>query len=100
MAQSLPQTPPNSSDSSSPPRKINPRLLVVGVGAIALLGYGGWQWIQSQAQSGKLAVSGRIEADETDIQAKNGGQILAVNVREGDEVKAGQVLAQDRKSVV
>jgi HlyD family secretion protein len=41
-----------------------------------------------------LPISGRVEADETDIGAKTGGRIAAILVQEGDVVKAGQVVVR------
>lgn len=73
-------------------RKLNPRI-VVGVVAVAVAGYFGWRQFAPPAPSTVLTVSGRIEADETDIGAKTGGRITAVLVQEGDQVKAGQVIA-------
>jgi HlyD family secretion protein len=44
--------------------------------------------------SATLEISGRIEADETHLAAQIGGRVSAVEVREGDAVKAGQVLVR------
>jgi len=40
-----------------------------------------------------ITLSGRIEADEAAVASKLGGRILEVRVREGDTVKAGDVIA-------
>jgi HlyD family secretion protein len=40
-----------------------------------------------------IALSGRIEADEAAVASKLGGRILDLRVREGDTVKAGDVIA-------
>jgi HlyD family secretion protein len=40
-----------------------------------------------------VAVSGRVEGDDAAVAAKTSGRIREVTVREGDEVKAGQVVA-------
>jgi len=42
---------------------------------------------------GVIAVSGRIEGDDSAIAAKTSGRIREISVREGDEVKAGAVVA-------
>src|SRR3712207_7185805 len=51
---------------------------------------------------GVIQVSGRIEGDDAVIASKTSGRIREITVREGDEVKAGQVIAtlddEDRKS--
>jgi HlyD family secretion protein len=40
-----------------------------------------------------VAMSGRIEGDDSAVAAKTAGKILEVTVREGDSVSAGQVIA-------
>src|SRR5271165_3205801 len=42
---------------------------------------------------GIVKTNGRIEATQVDVSAKYGGRLSAVNVDEGDEVTAGQVVA-------
>jgi HlyD family secretion protein len=41
-----------------------------------------------------IALSGRIEGDDSAVAPKTSGKILEVTVREGDTVKAGQVIAR------
>ena len=43
--------------------------------------------------AGVVAVSGRIEGDDSAIAPRTGGRILEVRVREGDNVKAGDIIA-------
>ena len=43
---------------------------------------------------GVLALSGRIEGDDSAVAPKTSGKILEVTVREGDTVNAGQVIAR------
>jgi HlyD family secretion protein len=74
-------------------RPFNPRLLPL-VGVIIALGYMGWRHFAAPKTDTVLQISGRIEADETDIGAKTGGQIAAILVQEGDAVKVGQVVIQ------
>jgi HlyD family secretion protein len=40
-----------------------------------------------------IAVSGRIEGDDSAIASKPGGRVLEIRVREGDSVKAGDMIA-------
>src|SRR5262245_1427453 len=40
-----------------------------------------------------ISVSGRIEGDDAAVAAKLAGRIREITVREGDQVKAGQVVA-------
>jgi HlyD family secretion protein len=42
---------------------------------------------------GIVKTNGRLEATQVDVSAKYGGRLSAVNVDEGDEVTAGQVVA-------
>jgi HlyD family secretion protein len=73
-------------------RKFNPRILL-GVAAIVTLSYFGWRQLAPAPAPTVLRVSGRIEADETDIGAKTGGRVRQILVREGDTVKRGQLIA-------
>jgi HlyD family secretion protein len=41
-----------------------------------------------------IKVSGRIEGDDATVSTKIAGRIREINVREGDQVKVGQVIAQ------
>lgn len=45
-----------------------------------------------QQESATLVVSGRVETDRSHIGSKVGGRVEKVNVDEGDEVKAGDVV--------
>ena len=78
---------------ATPKHKFNPRLLLP-LGAILAAGYFGWQYFAPKPAATFIQVSGRIEADETDIGAKTGGRVTAILVREGDRVQVGQVVAQ------
>jgi HlyD family secretion protein len=73
-------------------KKFNPRILL-GVIVLAVLGYFSWRHFTPAPIPTVLRVSGRIEADETDIGAKTGGRVTQILVNEGDEVKTGQVVA-------
>jgi HlyD family secretion protein len=60
--------------------------------AVTLLGLCGC-WRTSADSAGQLFVSGRIDGDTVDISSKRPGRIMQINVREGDSVQAGQLLA-------
>lgn len=95
MTQTLPQPTDHSQDLSTQRhrRKFNPRLFIpVGV-AIAGISYATWQFLPRPAAT-TLPLSGRIEADETDIGAKTAGRVQSISVREGDEVQQDQVVAR------
>ena len=46
-----------------------------------------------EGQPGAIAVSGRIEGDDSAVAAKTSGRIREITVREGDRIEAGQVIA-------
>ncbi|MBI3360087.1 MAG: biotin/lipoyl-binding protein, partial [Chloroflexi bacterium] len=66
------------------------------VSAVVLIAAGAiWYFIgRAAADSGPLAASGTIEVTEINISSELGGRVSQVNVREGDVVKAGDVLVQ------
>jgi HlyD family secretion protein len=80
------------SEHAKPQRQLPIRLLIF----IALIGLGilAWRQFGPQPVSDVLKLSGRIEADETDVGVKTGGRIVSISVREGDVVKTGQVIAE------
>jgi HlyD family secretion protein len=85
-SQSYPAKPGHSSK-----RRI---LLPLGFGlAIAGTALGIW-YVLSRPTDKTLHLSGRLEGYETDIGAKIGGRVSEITVREGDQVKQGQVIAQ------
>jgi len=64
--------------------------------AITLLsGTAAWWFFFRQPSDAKeiIAVSGRLESDDAIVAAKTSGRIREITVREGDHVKAGQVVA-------
>jgi HlyD family secretion protein len=62
---------------------------------LALAGFAAWRLVlaRSAVSPGVLAVSGRIEGDDSAVAAKTSGRIREMTVREGDQVEAGQVIA-------
>ncbi|VVE18029.1 HlyD family secretion protein [Pandoraea soli] len=75
----------------------NAKTLVPALIVLAVIGLGWYGWTTFRnAGPGKGFASGngRIEATEVDIATKLGGRVDAIYVREGDFVKAGQVLAK------
>ena len=88
----LPTEPAAPASQRSRGRKLLPLLVVLGVLAAALV-----IWQSFFAGSGTpdsiVAVSGRIEGDDSAVAPRTGGRILEVRVREGDSVKAGDVIA-------
>lgn len=79
--------------SSSPSKR---RAIVIV--ALLLLGSAGYflfgnVFSGTQLPPNVIAVSGRIEGDESVVAPKTSGRILELKVREGDQVKAGDVIA-------
>jgi HlyD family secretion protein len=76
-----------------PPRGKVPRILAI-VGAIVLLLFI-WKvfFANPSLPASIVAVSGRIEGDDSAVAPKVTGKILEITVREGDSVKLGDVIA-------
>lgn len=74
-------------------KKIVRTLVVLSV--LALAGFLLWRYAFSgpAVPPNVIQVSGRIEGDDAVVASKTSGRIREINVREGDEVKAGQVIA-------
>ncbi|MGE0022410.1 MAG: HlyD family secretion protein [Hyphomicrobium sp.] len=73
------------------------RVVLLAVGAAALVAAAAMIWIlraPSDPPEGFAKTNGRIEAERVDIATKFVGRIKTVRVKEGDLVKAGDVLAQ------
>ena len=81
---------------ASPPPRARRILLLGALGAVVLaLAAGAWYWWADRAApSGLLQINGRIEGDQIAVAPKAAGRISELLVREGDEVKAGQLLAR------
>ncbi|MDR6192273.1 HlyD family secretion protein [Agrobacterium pusense] len=78
-------------------RRMSKKGLLIGLAVVVLAVAGYFAWSKLTAEglpSGFVASNGRIEAVEIDISTKTAGRLQDIMVREGDFVKAGQVLAQ------
>ncbi|HEY4086058.1 MAG TPA: HlyD family efflux transporter periplasmic adaptor subunit [Bryobacteraceae bacterium] len=84
---SEPATPPNK-------RKGPPKALIILV-ILAAVGYGVWKkFLQPKpVPEGVVQLSGRIEGDDSAIAPKVAGRIAEIRFREGDAVKAGDIIA-------
>jgi HlyD family secretion protein len=71
------------------------RVAIVLVLLVALAAFAVWRFVlrPPAVPPGVIAVSGRIEGDDSAIAAKTSGRIREITVREGDQVQAGQVIA-------
>ena len=88
----LPSDPAASAPQPSRGRKLLPLLLVLGALVAAIVV---WRvfFAAPNTPDSIVAVSGRIEGDDSAVAPKTAGRILQVNVREGDTVKVGDVIA-------
>ena len=68
--------------------------LLIPLGVLAIAAAVGLYYWNSGTDESAIALSGRIESDESDLGAKVGGRIESVAVKEGDAVKQGQVIAR------
>ena len=75
---------------------IKKNLLLAAVAvAVALVAWGVWTKMRPTGLGeGFVSGNGRIEATEIDVATKYAGRVVDIFAREGDFVKAGQVLAQ------
>src|SRR5438128_10850011 len=77
-------------------KKLSKRLAVVSVLAVALTAAFLVWWFfirQPPIPHNIIALSGRIEGDDSTVAAKTSGRIREIRVREGDVVKVGAVIA-------
>jgi len=84
-------------DAANPPitgRSLRPRI-ILGAVLLVVIGLIVWRvFFATPALPGSIiAVSGRIEGDDSAVASKTAGRILEVRVREGDSVNAGDVIA-------
>ena len=104
----LTQVPPEAEHRTAPPAEFGaaapaenkaPRSRVVRIFLIAGIVIAAlviWKifFATSSLPASIIGLSGRIEGDDSAVAPKTSGKILEVTVREGDTVKAGQVIAR------
>lgn len=82
--------PPAAADTSR-------RRMVIGagVGVLVVVAVLIWRlfFAAPGVPKGVVALSGRIEGDDSAIAPKTAGRVLEVRVREGDNVQAGDIIA-------
>jgi len=86
---SAPSAPPAPTRS----RKLLPAIIVFGVLLVAAIVVWEEFFAAPAVPPSIVTVSGRIEGDDSAVAPKTEGRILEVRVREGDSVKAGDVIA-------
>ncbi|MGA2133468.1 MAG: HlyD family efflux transporter periplasmic adaptor subunit [Bryobacteraceae bacterium] len=71
-------------------KAIIPIALVLVIGAVVL-----WRvvWAKPGGPANAVFLSGRVEGDDSAVSSKATGRLLEVRVREGDLVKAGDIIA-------
>jgi HlyD family secretion protein len=99
MAETTLEAKPRESKAPAPEpegsgaRKIIVRILVLLV--LLAAGYFAWRAFVSKPELPEniVSLSGRIEGDDSAVSPKASGRIVELNFREGDSVKAGDVIA-------
>lgn len=84
---------PRTAPSPGRPR-VNPKSAGLGLVVLAALAWGGWRLYEQRATAGRLFASGSIEATEVDVSPKIPGRVTKLLAKEGDQVRARQVLAE------
>ena len=101
----VPAKPAREALSQAAPARRPRRRLVLATAIVLLLigaGIAAWRLLLAAPAlpPGVVAVSGRVEGDDSAIASKTSGRIREITVREGDVVKKGDFLLQiDRKQL-
>lgn len=69
-------------------------LAITAVAGVSLLGWLAWRQLGQRRPPSFVSGNGRLEAMDIDVAAHAAGRLLQVEVREGDRVRAGQILAR------
>lgn len=85
----------NSAAAPAPGKRRGPPKALIFLIILAAAGYGIWKnFLQPvPVPEGTVQLSGRIEGDDSAIAPKVAGRIAEIRFREGDSVKAGDVIA-------
>ncbi len=88
-----------SSDTAQIPARAprRPKPLVLVIIAALLVAGGVMLWRRQTAAAvpeGVVMLSGRLEGDDSAVASRTSGRVVQIAVREGDPVKAGDVIAQ------
>ncbi len=81
--------------SDSKPSRPNPLRVLIPLLLVGGIGFGVWKnFIQQPAVPGNIIqLTGRVEGDDSSISPKVAGRIVDIRFREGDQVKAGDIVA-------
>ena len=81
----------SGSSQTASSKKVAP---FIAVAALAIVGLVVWRVFFAQSTpSSVVELTGRVEGDDSAVAAKVAGRILEIRVREGDDMKAGDVIA-------
>ena len=88
-------TTPQTSPAPVPKKRGGPPKPVIILVVLAAIGYGVWKEFLQPAPvpEGVVQLSDRIEGDDSAIAPKVAGRIAEIRFREGDQVKAGDIIA-------
>jgi HlyD family secretion protein len=81
-------------DASQPRSRVTRILVIVVVFVFAIVAIWKIFFSTPKLPDSIIALSGRIEGDDSAVAPKTSGRILEITVREGDTVTAGQVIAR------
>jgi len=84
---------PHAEEAKAPRSRMVPILIFLGVVVVAAVV---WEtfFATPKLPDSIVALSGRVEGDDSAVAPKTSGKILEVTVREGDTVTTGQVIAR------
>jgi HlyD family secretion protein len=76
-------------------RRSGPPKPLIALLILAAAGFGVWKLFLQKppVPTDRIQLSGRIEGDDSAVSPKTSGRILQINFREGDTVKAGDIIA-------
>ena len=81
----------SGSSQTASSKKVAP---FIAVAALAIVGLVVWRlFFAPSTPSSVVELTGRVEGDDSAVAAKVAGRILEIRVREGDDMKAGDVIA-------
>src|SRR5260370_33452671 len=81
----------SGSSQTASSKKVAP---FIAVAALAIVGVVVWRlFFAPSTPSSVVELTGRVEGDDSAVAAKGAGRILEIRVREGDDMKAGDVIA-------
>ena len=68
-------------------------IIIVALVALIAAGLGGWYWYKSQQDQG-LTLYGNVDIRTVNLSFRVGGRLAALQVDEGDAIKAGETLGE------